>query len=103
MVTRRRNCGFSRSNTVVRLERLSKSWRGRKALDSLSLEIAKGEIFGLLGHNGAGKSTTFGMMLGHVHPDEGDAFIDGHSVTQNRPRHWRRWVRFLKRRHSTIT
>jgi ABC-2 type transport system ATP-binding protein len=71
---------------VVRLERLSKSWRGRKALDSLSLEIAKGEIFGLLGHNGAGKSTTFGMMLGHVHPDGGDAFIAGHSVTQDRPR-----------------
>jgi ABC-2 type transport system ATP-binding protein len=69
---------------VVRLEKLSKSFRGRPALSELSLTIERGEIFGLLGHNGAGKSTTFGMMLGHVHPDAGEAFIAGHSVQRER-------------------
>jgi len=71
---------------VVRLENLSKSFRGRPALSDLSLEIRRGEIFGLLGHNGAGKSTTFGLMLGHVRPDAGEAFIGGHSVQRNRAR-----------------
>ena len=69
---------------MVRLENLSKSFRGRQALSGLSLNIEKGEIFGLLGHNGAGKSTTFGVMLGHVRPDTGEAFIAGHSVQKDR-------------------
>lgn len=69
---------------MVQLEHLSKSFRGRPALVDLSLEIQRGEIFGLLGHNGAGKSTTFGLMLGHIHPDAGEAFIAGHSVQKNR-------------------
>jgi len=69
---------------VVRLDHLSKSFRGRPALSGLSLEIQRGEIFGLLGHNGAGKSTTFGLMLGHLHPDSGEAFIAGHSVQRER-------------------
>lgn len=69
---------------MVRLENLSKSFRGRPALAGLSLEIQRGEIFGLLGHNGAGKSTTFGLMLGQVHPDEGEAFIAGRSVQRAR-------------------
>lgn len=71
---------------MVRLEKLSKSFRGRPALTDLSLTIERGEIFGLLGHNGAGKSTTFGLMLGHLHPDGGEAFIAGHSVQRERAR-----------------
>ncbi len=55
-------------------------------MTGLSLEIQRGEIFGLLGHNGAGKSTTFGLMLGHLHPDAGEAFIAGHSVQHERAR-----------------
>ncbi len=71
---------------MVRLENLSKSFRGRPALHGLSLEIRRGEIFGLLGHNGAGKSTTFGLMLGHLRPDSGEAYLGGHSVTTDRAR-----------------
>jgi ABC-type multidrug transport system, ATPase component len=71
---------------MVRLDHLAKSFRGRPALHDLSLEIRRGEIFGLLGHNGAGKSTTFGLMLGHLHPDAGEAFIAGHSVQRERAR-----------------
>src|SRR5438067_4540824 len=69
---------------MIRLAQLSKSFKGRSALENLSLEIAPGEIFGLLGHNGAGKSTTFGLILGQVFPDAGEAFIRGVSVQKAR-------------------
>ncbi len=71
---------------MIRLERLSKSFRGKPALEPLSLEIGQGEVFGLLGHNGAGKSTTFGLLLGHLHPSGGEAFVRGVSVQRDRSR-----------------
>lgn len=69
---------------MIRFEHLGKTFRGRCALEDLTLEIPKGEIFGLLGHNGAGKSTTFGMLLGQVRPTKGEAFIRGVSVQRER-------------------
>lgn len=54
------------------------------ALDDVSFTVNKGEIFGLLGHNGAGKSTALGIMLGMVYPDEGEVSIAGVSVQQQR-------------------
>ena len=71
---------------MIRLERLSKVFGSRPALHELSLDIPQGQIFGLLGHNGAGKSTTFGMILGQVHPTTGAAFIRDISVQQHRLR-----------------
>ena len=71
---------------MIRIENLSKTFRGRPALCRVSLEVQRGEIFGLLGHNGAGKSTTFGILLGQVYADEGEAFIDGISVQRDRAR-----------------
>lgn len=71
---------------MIRLERLSKTFQGRPALRELSLEIREGELFGLLGHNGAGKSTTFGLILGQLHPSGGEAFIRGVSVQRERLR-----------------
>lgn len=71
---------------MIRIENLRKTFRGRLALDGVSFEVQRGEIFGLLGHNGAGKSTTFGILLGQVYPDSGEAFIDGISVQRDRPR-----------------
>ena len=71
---------------MLRLQNLQKRFGGRPALLGLSLEVAAGEIFGLLGHNGAGKSTTFGIMLGQVFPDGGEAWIDGISVQRDRAR-----------------
>jgi ABC-2 type transport system ATP-binding protein len=71
---------------MIRLERLSKVFGSRPALHELSLDIPQGQVFGLLGHNGAGKSTTFGMILGQVHPTTGAAFIRGISVQQHRLR-----------------
>src|ERR1700721_492030 len=71
---------------MIRLERLSKVFGSRPALNELSLDIPQGQIFGLLGHNGAGKSTTFGMILSQVHPPSGAAFIRDISVQQHRLR-----------------
>jgi len=71
---------------MIHLERLSKVFGSRPALHELSLDIPQGQIFGLLGHNGAGKSTTFGMILGQVHPTTGAAFIRGVSVQEHRLR-----------------
>ena len=71
---------------MIRLDRLRKNFGARPALHELSLEVRAGEIFGLLGHNGAGKSTTFGILLGQVYPDAGEAFIDGISVQRERSR-----------------
>lgn len=71
---------------MIQLKNLTKSFKGRPALHGLSLSVAKGEIFGLLGHNGAGKSTTLGILLGQVLPGSGEAFVDGVSVQRDRGR-----------------
>ncbi len=63
---------------------LCKKFGGKPALDDVSFEVKRGEIFGLLGHNGAGKSTSLGIILGMVMPDHGDVTIDGISVLRNR-------------------
>src|SRR4029079_16710752 len=52
----------------------------------LTLDVRRGDVFGLLGHNGAGKSTTIGMLLGQVWPTAGEARVTGHDVTRDRAR-----------------
>jgi len=69
---------------VIRLCGLSKTFGQRVAVDDLDLHVPRGEIFGLLGHNGAGKSTAIGMMLGQVWPTRGEVLICGHDVTRRR-------------------
>ncbi len=54
------------------------------ALDGVSFSVGRGRICGLLGHNGAGKSTALWVILGMIHPDEGEALIDGCSVQRRR-------------------
>jgi len=62
---------------------LCKSFGGKPALHDVSFEVKRGEIHGLLGHNGAGKSTTLGIILGMVEPDRGEARIGGVSVQED--------------------
>jgi ABC-2 type transport system ATP-binding protein len=69
---------------LIELRALRKIFGQRVALDSLHLTVPRGEIFGLLGHNGAGKSTAIGMMLGQVWPTSGDVLVCGHDVTRER-------------------
>ena len=63
---------------------LHKSFGGKPALDDVSFEVKRGQIYGLLGHNGAGKSTSLGIILGMVMPDKGDVTIGGISVLKDR-------------------
>ena len=56
---------------MISLSGVSKSFNSYKALDDLSLQVASGEIYGLLGANGAGKSTTLNLLLGFLKPDKG--------------------------------
>ncbi len=72
---------------LLEVRHLTKRWpTGRLALDDVSFQVKEGEILGLLGHNGAGKSTIMGITLGMVRPDLGEVRIGGHSVQQARGR-----------------
>ena len=69
---------------MIRLTQLRKVFGQRVAVEALDLLVPRGEIFGLLGHNGAGKSTTIGMLLGQVWPTAGEMRVCGHDVTRDR-------------------
>ena len=69
---------------MIALSNLTKKFGGRIAVNDLSLAVPRGEMFGLLGHNGAGKSTAIGMMLGQVWPTHGEVRVCGHDVTTHR-------------------
>jgi len=70
---------------MISAQHLTKRFtRGRLALDDVSFTVEEHEIVGLLGHNGAGKSTALGIMLGMVRPDAGEVILAGHSVQKDR-------------------
>ncbi len=69
---------------MLEIRNLKKSFNGRAALKDVSFTVERGQIYGLLGHNGAGKSTTLGIILGMVAAGSGDVLIDGVSVQQQR-------------------
>ncbi|HVR29692.1 MAG TPA: LPS export ABC transporter ATP-binding protein [Thermoanaerobaculia bacterium] len=65
----------------LRTEGLRKVYRGRAAVDGVSVEIALGEVVGLLGPNGAGKTTTFYMVVGLTPPDQGRVLLGDEDIT----------------------
>lgn len=65
---------------LFRMEGISKSFPGVKALDKVSLAVDKGEVLGLVGENGAGKSTLMKILSGVYRADEGEIFIEGNKV-----------------------
>ncbi|MGA2866911.1 MAG: ABC transporter ATP-binding protein [Verrucomicrobiota bacterium] len=69
---------------MIQLKNVFKRFGGRLAVEDLTLQVAAGEVYGLLGHNGAGKSTAIGMMLGQVWPTSGEVRICGYEVTGHR-------------------
>src|ERR1700690_4173857 len=60
---------------------ISKSYRGRKVVDNVSLWVKQGEVVGLLGPNGAGKTTSFYMIVGLISPDSGRILMDDEDIT----------------------
>jgi len=68
---------------AIEIQKLTKRYGALTAVDHLDLTIPKGELFALLGINGAGKSTTIRMLCGLSRPDEGDARLLGHSIVSD--------------------
>lgn len=74
--------------TTLRAEGISKSYRSRQVVRSLSLSISSGEVVGLLGPNGAGKTTAFYMIVGLIGCDDGSILLNDRDIT-NLPMHRR--------------
>ena len=75
------------SATILEINKLSKKYKDVLALDSLSLKVEKGTIFGLLGPNGSGKTTTLGILLGVLRQSTGSySWFENGDATENRLR-----------------
>lgn len=72
----------SQSAPLLELERVSRQRGGRPAVEDLSLTLERGDVLGLLGVNGAGKSTTLAMMVGALTPDKGTVRMDGKDLLE---------------------
>ncbi|MCP5063988.1 MAG: ABC transporter ATP-binding protein [Ignavibacteriae bacterium] len=67
----------------IRVENISKSFESVKAVNNISFDVAEGELFGLIGPDGAGKTTLFKMLTSLLIPDNGQAFVEGfHTVNE---------------------
>ncbi len=66
---------------TLSLQNLIKTYGGKTAVNSVSLDVKSGSVVGLLGPNGAGKTTTFYMTVGIIRPDKGKVFIDDEDIT----------------------
>ena len=75
----------SPASDVIVAERLTKHYSGRCVVNQLNLAIPAGTVYGFLGRNGAGKSTTIRMLLGMTHPTYGRAALLGHDVSRLPP------------------
>ncbi len=80
------SAGYSRTNgsnsrRTLRTQEISKSYRGRRVVDSVSVSVDVGEVVGLLGPNGAGKTTSFYMIVGLISPDTGRVLLDEEEIT----------------------
>jgi ABC-2 type transport system ATP-binding protein len=71
------------TQSVIVAQELTKGFRGILAVDHLSFEVRSGEIFGLVGPDGAGKTTTLRMLAGILPPDEGTASVSGFNVARD--------------------
>jgi lipopolysaccharide export system ATP-binding protein len=80
--------------STLETKEISKTYRGRKVVDGVSLYLEQGEVVGLLGPNGAGKTTSFYITVGLVSPDSGSVLLDEKDITA---------LPMYKRAHSGIS
>ena len=73
---------FKQKTTLLKLQNISLSFQNRQILENISFEINQGEIFGMLGPNGVGKSTIFNLVTGLIKPDNGDIIIRNEKVNE---------------------
>ena len=71
---------FKQKKTILKLEDVSLSFQNRLILENINFEINQGEIFGMLGPNGVGKSTIFNLITGLIKPNNGNIFIKDEKV-----------------------
>ena len=71
---------FKQKKPILKLDNVSLSFGNRQILQNINFEINKGEIFGMLGPNGVGKSTIFNLVTGLISPEKGSIFIGGEKV-----------------------
>ena len=72
---------FKKLNTVIEFENVSLAYGNRLILDNINFKINEGQIFGMLGPNGVGKSTIFNLITGLIKPKHGKIFINGEDAT----------------------
>jgi len=77
--------GAASTAPLVTVESVSKRFGGVAALDGVSLEIRRGEIYGLIGPNGAGKTTLFNVLTGLYHPDAGHIRLGNQTISARSP------------------
>ena len=73
---------FKKVNSIIEFENVSLAYGDRMILENISFKINEGQIFGMLGPNGVGKSTIFNLITGLVSPRSGKILINGHDATK---------------------
>ena len=73
---------FKKTNSIIEFQNISLSYGSRLILDNINFKINEGEIFGMLGPNGVGKSTIFNLITGLITPKHGKIKINGEDVTE---------------------
>ena len=73
---------FKNINSIIEFENISLSYGNRQILENISFKINEGQIFGMLGPNGVGKSTIFNLITGLINPGNGKIKINGMDVTK---------------------
>ena len=72
---------------MITVDNITRKYGDFTAVDNVSFSIARGEIVGLLGHNGAGKTTIMKMLTGYLEPTDGDVRIDGKDLAKGKTKH----------------
>ena len=70
------------TDTILAVDDVSKRFAGRVALDSVSIDVARGSVTGVIGPNGSGKSTLFNIIAGTLRPDHGRVSVAGRDITR---------------------
>ena len=84
---------------AITVDAMSRRFGAFTAVDSVTFEVTKGEIFGYLGANGAGKSTTIRMLCGLLAPSSGDAVVAGHAISTH-PERVKRSIGYMSQKFS---
>jgi len=79
--TSERNSSPASRVQILQTSEISKTYRGRKVVDDVSIAVEQGQVVGLLGPNGAGKTTSFYMIVGLISPDSGKVMLDEDEIT----------------------